>query len=105
MITINNRTYSGSVIAHTEDMLTLVIYTADSFQDVLSNTLTVNQITDSETNAVYNVMDAVRANAIDKGTYYIVFSCKPSALQEMEMRIQRQDSAIDDILVMLLGDN
>lgn len=103
MITINDRTYSGSVITANEEMLTVVISTADTFQDVLANTLHVDQVADSETQAVYKVTDAVRANVIDKGTYYIVFSCKPSVLQEMENRILRQDSAIDDILVMLLG--
>lgn len=103
MITINNKTYSGSVITANDEAVTVVIHTVDTFQDVLANTLSVNQVIDSETQTVFNVTEAVRANVIDKGTYYIVFSCKPSVLQQMENRIHQQDSAIDDILVMLLG--
>ena len=105
MITINGKSYSGSVLTANSDMLAVTIFTVESFQDVLANTLNVNQITDTDNQRVYNVTGAVRANVIDNGVYYIAFSCKPSAFQEMQNRIQQQDEAIDDILVMLLGGN
>lgn len=105
MITINEKSYSGNVVSANSETLTVMIHTADSFQDVLANTLNVNQITDTDKNVVYNVTGAVRANVIEHGVYYIVFSCKPSAFQELLNRINQQDNAIDDILVMLLGGN
>ncbi len=100
MITINDKTYSGNIVTHDAETLSVMIYTNDSFQDVLANTLNVNQVADE--NAVHMVTGAMRANVIEQGIYYIVFSCKPTLIQEMQNRIQQQDSAIDEILVMLL---
>ena len=105
MITINGRSYSGNVVTSNSEMLAVMIHTIDTFQDVLTNTQDVNQVTDTDNQIVYNVTGAVRANVIDNGVYYIVFSCKPSVFQEMQNRIKQQDDAIDDILVMLLGGN
>lgn len=101
MVSINGREYSGSVVSRNAETLTVMLFTSDSFQDILANTLNVNQVADE--NSVYNVTGAVRANVVDDGVYYVVFSCKPSILQEMQEKIKNQDNAIDDILVMLLG--
>ena len=102
MVTINNKTYSGNVVASNNETLTVMVFTSDSFQDVLANTLNVNQVIDSETNTAFNVTEALRATVVDNGVYYIVFSRKPTVMQQLEQRIQQQDNAIDDILVMLL---
>ena len=59
MITINNKKYSGNVVTVSDESLAVMIHTSDSFQDVLANTLSVNQVTDSETNSVFNVTESL----------------------------------------------
>ena len=101
MIKINGREYSGNVVNSDDETLTVMLFTSDSFQDVLANTQDVNQVSDEQT--TYNVTGAMRANIIENGVYYLVFSCKPTVIQQLEQKLQQQDNAIDDILVMLLG--
>ena len=106
MIRILNKEYSGYVAASPDDTLSVIIHTAERFDDVVHELLNddVKEVTDinNGVETVYNVTCPVSARVVEQWIYCLVYSTKPTYEQEMEAKIQEQSGAIDDLLVLIL---
>lgn len=105
MVKWNNKEYSGNIITNKDDVLTVVIYTVESLQDIclsLEGVTEITEIRDKETENTFKVSTAISVKMVEAHTYHVAFSTKPTYQQEIQAKIQEQSDAIDALLVMLL---
>ena len=105
MVKWNSKEYSGKIMRHDEDILSVVVYTSDGFDDVASSVLGVKEVTEwtSDTDkTVYSVVSPVSSKIISQNTYYLEFSTKEPLIKQLEDKIQEQNSIIDELLIAIL---
>ena len=105
MVSFNDKRYSGNVIQSEDEKLIVVIYTVDSFSDVLASTNNLSTIEETDVNGSvnsYHVTVPLSAKEVSHNVYSIEFSTKPTFNQEMQNRIEEQDEIINTLLALLL---
>ena len=105
MLKWNDKTYSGKIINVGEETISVCVYTADRFQDVVLSLADVKQITEYTNEAdekSYRVTCHKQSRILSPNTYYIEFSTKPTFQQYLDEKFQEQSDMIDALLVALL---
>lgn len=105
MIQWKDKTYSGHVVRNDDEILSVFVFTTDSFQDVAASINTVREVTEFTSEAdrkTYTVTGPKSSKVVSANTYYLEFSTKPSYNQRLEAKLQEQSDTIDALLVALL---
>ena len=105
MVSWNGREYSGKIIREDAEVLSLYVYTADSFYDVVSSLADVKEITEytsEKDKKTYRVTCHKSSKIMSANTYYIEFSTKPTFQENLDKKFQEQSDAIDALLIALL---
>ena len=105
MIKLKEKEYSGYVVKNENDVLTVVIHTADNFDEIAKYITDVTSVTWSKSEqdeTVYNITVPLSAKRVSQNVYALDFSTKPTETQQMEATLQAHSDAIDEMLVMLL---
>lgn len=98
MLVINEKEYSGAVVKADENELVTTVSTNETLFEVchaMDGATSVTEIGIDGAEKAYMVNNATRVMESVPGVYVVVFSTKPTVLQEMS-------NAIDELLVMVL---
>ena len=105
MIQWKDKVFSGQILRDDDEVLTAVVYTVESFQDVSTSMTGVTEIyefTSESDRAEHKVTGPRSAKIVAANTYFVEFSTKQPLTKQLENKIQEQSDAIDDLLVMML---
>lgn len=112
MVKWKNKEYSGSIVRNDDDVLTVLIYSFDTIQDILANlgeVTEVSEYTNESDVTSYSVTFGSSVKTISANTYFIEFSKKQPKLRQLEEQIsqqaemiRKQSEIIDDLIISAL---
>lgn len=105
MVRWKNKEYSGKIMRNDNEVLSVVVYTSDGFEDVSASLNGVTEVvewTTEEDVSTYSVVAPKSSKIISANTYYIEFSTQQPLIKQLEDRIHEQNDVIDALLIAIL---
>ena len=107
MVSWNGHEFRGQITRNEDDVLSAFVYANVDFRTII-NTLNgvkeVTEYTSEDDKTTYKVSGCLSAKVVSTNTYYIEFSTKLPVTEMLESKIQEQSDAIDELLLIILGE-